>query len=273
MMTKTAFFALLKDKENRLNPTAHIAFFEEANGYKSVIVRQQSAPNFGLSMHRLDAAAQAAFTKYNAWLNEWLVAQTAAAQARIDLLDQIEADHAEALAINDAYDRQIRFYCCTARYQQVQVGWAHEGAIVMNAELDDANLKTFLGENALSTTENVIPMNKAKAKQQQTPDNLPRLQLVDVVRAAMRKMSASQGQIDAVSNLTDKELRGLIITLTRKGARVTAHLTKSKSAGYGFLTFGCDGQLPAGTYHKMVVTGMKNAREVATQYGAMMWNF
>lgn len=204
MMTKTAFFALLNDKENKIGVTAHVAVYKDGNGNTSLIISQTGAPNAWLSNHKSDATLQAAFTKYNAWLNEWFTAQ------------------AEAIT---------------------------------------------------PTEENVIPMNKAKAKQNQTPENLPRLQLVDVVRAAMRTMPASQEQIEAVGNLTEKELRKLIITMLAKGARVTAHLTKSKSAGYGFLTFGCNGQLPPGTYHKIVVSNMKNARDVASQYGAMMWNF
>lgn len=172
MMTKTAFFALLKDKENRLNPTAHIAFFEEANGNKSVIVRQQSAPNFGLSMHRSDATAQAAFTKYNAWLNEWLVARTAEAQARID---QIESDHAEALEMNiqiknqrivaDAYRQPVNQRLVElAHAEALKMDVIHDNAIALIAEnislpvwegsrdAIKAQLRKFWGDNAPAYT-------------------------------------------------------------------------------------------------------------------------
>lgn len=104
MITKSQFFAMLNDKENRVGVTAHIATFEEANGSISLIVKQNGAPNFGLSTHRATTTTAAAFTKYNTWLNEWFTAQAEAAQARIDLLAQTEAAHAEALAINEALD-------------------------------------------------------------------------------------------------------------------------------------------------------------------------
>lgn len=164
--------------------------------------------------------------------------------------NSIAADHAEALEM----DKQATHF----RREQ--------------SDLTE-RVRKIMGKTP-TTTENVIPMNKAKAKQNQTPDNLPRLQLVDVVRAFLRTVpTSSQEQIEAVGDLSHKELRNLIIKMTTKGARVTAHLTKSKSAGYGFLTFGYNGQLPPGTYHKIVVSNMKNARDVASQYGAVMWNF
>lgn len=287
MMTKTAFFALLNDKESRINPTAHIAVIEESNGNSSVIIRQHSAPNAFLSSHKATTTTVAAFTKYNAWLNEWLVAQTAAANA-------IEADHAEALLMNIEIDAgaaimknpAIRAYWLQCETMKVGDACREWDALHAEAIEMDKQATHFRREQAAlservraimakptTNTENVIPMNKAKMKQNQTPDNLPRLQLVDVVRAALRNMPASQEQIEAVGDLSHKELRNLIIKMLAKGARVTAHLTKSKSAGYGFLTFGYNGQLPPGTYHKIVVSNMKNAREVASQYGAHMWNF
>lgn len=279
MMTKTAFFALLNDKESRINPTAHIAVIEENNGNSSVIIRQHSAPNAFLSSHKATTTTVAAFTKYNAWLNEWLVAKTAAANA-------IEADHAEAIEMDSVFmsDRcrdAVFFGSLDAFGRRVVVEAAHGEAIEMDKQATHFRREqAALSERVraimakpTTNTENVIPMNKAKVKQNQTPDNLPRLQLVDVVRAALRNMPASQEQIEAVGDLSHKELRNLIIKMLAKGARVTAHLTKSKSAGYGFLTFGYNGQLPPGTYHKIVVSNMKNAREVASQYGAHMWNF
>lgn len=162
MITKAAFFAMLNDKENRVGVTAHIATFEEANGFVSVIVKQQSAPNFGLSMHRLDAAAQAAFTKYNTWLNEWLAAQAEAARAHAEALEMniqisnqkivadayrqpvnkhlVELDHAEALEIDRAYNYQLSFYCFTERFQQVFIKHAHEDALRMDVIHDKAVL-------------------------------------------------------------------------------------------------------------------------------------
>lgn len=317
MTTKTQFFAMLNDKENRLNDTAHIAVYADANGNTSVIVSQQSAPNIWLSNHKSTSTTAAAVAKYTAWLNEWFTAQAEAEQARIDLLAQIEADHAEGEAVvaainNDIaagiahaealqMDRQMHqdeFFNAAPMMRGVWVNLNHAEALADNAEYDKAigviadnlslfvwdgatetikqQIKNYLGDKApaYTNTENVIPMNKAKAKQNQTPDNLPRLQLVDVMRAFLRSVpTSSQEQIEAVGDLSHKELRNLIIKMTAKGARVTAHLTKSKSAGYGFLTFGYNGQLPPGTYHKIVVSNMKNAREVASQYGAVMWNF
>lgn len=210
MITKSAFFALLNDANNKIGVTAHIAAVENANGTQSLIIRQNGAPNAGLSNHKAHTTTIAAFTKYNAWLNEWF---------------ELQAAHAEALTMNTTHDNKV------------------------------------------------IDMNKARAKQQQTAANLPKPQMVDVIRAFLRTTPASQEQIDGVAKLSESELARLIRKFDEKGARITAHLTKSKSAGYGFLTFGYNGQLPPGTYHKMIVTNMKNAREVASRYGAMMWNF
>lgn len=191
--------------------------------------------------------------------------------------EQREAAHAEALAFNAEIDE--------VKADEQKDEWAnqhdsrktiaqmiqsdHAEALAMNAAFDEERLN----REYHNTMTGIEEMNKAKAKQQQNPDHLPKDQMVDVVRAALRTMPSSQEQIDNVANLTQQELRKLIILMLGKEARVTAHLTKSKSCGYGFLTFGYNGQLPPGTYHKLVVSNMKNAREVANRYGAMMWNF
>lgn len=50
--------------------------------------------------------------------------------ARREALDNA---HAEALAINAAYDTQIAFYCHSAGYQSLMVLWAHEEALAVDA--------------------------------------------------------------------------------------------------------------------------------------------
>lgn len=80
-MTKTAFFALLNDKENRIGATAHVAVHTDGNGNTALIIRQHSAPNAYLSSHKATTTLNAAFAKYNTWLNEWFMAQTQAAAA------------------------------------------------------------------------------------------------------------------------------------------------------------------------------------------------
>lgn len=107
MMTKTELFAELNDKENRVNATAHIAVYKDGNGNTSVIVRQHSAPNIWLSNHKSDTTTAAAVAKYTTWLNEWVAAQAEAAQARADLLAEIEADHAEGEAVVAAINTDI----------------------------------------------------------------------------------------------------------------------------------------------------------------------
>lgn len=131
MITKTAFFALLNDKESRINSTAHVAVFEEGNGKTSLIIRQHSAPNAFLSTHKASTTTNAAFAKYNAWLNEWFVARAEEVQATIEAdrkagrpVDEegndtrewcgndIKAAHAEALEINAVIDEAIRRAAC-----------------------------------------------------------------------------------------------------------------------------------------------------------------
>jgi len=202
------------------------------------------------TMSNLDDWSQAEWDDVKSFADMDQLARLAEMVAANVAFEKREADHAEALEM----DKQATHF----RREQAAL---------------TERVRKIMGKTP-TTTENVIPMNKAKAKQNQTPDNLPRLQLVDVVRAFLRTVpTSSQEQIEAVGDLSHKELRNLIIKMTTKGARVTAHLTKSKSAGYGFLTFGYNGQLPPGTYHKIVVSNMKNARDVASQYGAVMWNF
>lgn len=78
MITKTEFFALLNDANNRIGVTAHIAAIELANGHQELIIKQNGAPNAFLSKHKAHSTTVAAFTKYNAWLNEWFSAQAEA---------------------------------------------------------------------------------------------------------------------------------------------------------------------------------------------------
>lgn len=305
MMTKTAFFALLNDKENRIGVTAHIAARTNSNGTQSLFIEQTGAPNAGLSNHKAHTATIAAFAKYNTWLNEWFMAQAAAAQARIDLLAEIEADHAEGEAVVAAINNDIT------------VGIAHAEALAMNAEFDQVKVRrcrdaVFFGSldafgrrviveaahgealemdkqathfrreqsaltervNKIMGKDTVVDMNKARQKQQQTPLNLPKPQMIDVLRAALRKTgNATDAHIEAVADMSEASMKKSLSGMLAKGARVTAYLTKSKSLGYGALTFGIDGQLPPGLYHAFRVGSMKEARSVAAQYGAMSWNF
>lgn len=73
MKTKAQFFAILNDTNNKIGVTAHIAVF----GGNELIIRQTGAPNSYLSAHRATTTLNAAFTKYNTWLNEWFVIQAA----------------------------------------------------------------------------------------------------------------------------------------------------------------------------------------------------
>lgn len=205
MLTKTAFFAILNDANNRIGDTARIAEFAEGD----LIIRQDGAPNCALSMHRYPATTAAAFAKYVAWLNEWSAARAAEVTT-----------------------------------------------------------------TTTTTTTEETTVNKAKAKQQQNPATLPKPQMVDVLRAVLRMQGkATDAQISAVAAMTETAMRKTITAIINKGARVTAHLVKSKRYGYGALTFGIEGQLPPGAYHALPVKNMKDARNVASQYGALMWNF
>lgn len=303
MLTKAAFFALLNDANNKIGVTAHIAEFAEGD----LIIRQNGAPNCALSTHRTHKTTVAAFNKYNAWLNQWFELQAAHAEAlEMDLefvanrcrdavffgsLDAfgrrviVEAAHGEALAMNAAHDeeRLNREYRNTmaginygpgANERRSAFGQCRRcGAHRDLNDWADNNDCCPVCDPQPTHDDKVIDMNKARAKQQQTAANLPKPQMVDVVRAFLRTTPASQEQIEAVAKVSESELARLIRKFDDKGARITAHLTKSKSAGYGFLTFGYNGQLPPGTYHKMIVANMKNAREVANRYGALMWNF
>lgn len=128
--------------------------------------------------------------------------------------------------------------------------------------------------NKIMGKDTVVDMNKARQKQQQTPLNLPKPQMIDVLRAALRKTgNATDAHIEAVADMSEASMKKSLSGMLAKGARVTAYLTKSKSLGYGALTFGIDGQLPPGLYHAFRVGSMKEARSVAAQYGAMSWNF
>lgn len=253
MLTKTAFFALLNDANKRIGVTAHIKAVEEANGTQSLIISQNSAPNSYLSNHKSHTTTFAAFKKYNAWLNEWFEAATAKAE--------VELAHAEALEM----DKQATHF----RREQAALT-ERVRAIMTPAESDEDRLN----REYHNTMTGIETMNKAKAKQQQTPANLPKPQLIDVLRAALRTQAAATDQhIEAVGDMTETQLRKAINSITAKGVRVTAHLVKAKRYGYGALTFGVNGQLPPGSYHALQVKSMKDARETATRYGAMMWNF
>jgi len=120
MLTKTAFFALLNDTNNRIGVTAHIAMFEEANGNLSVILKQTGNNNggirrVGLSTHKAATTFNAAFAKYNAWLNEWFVAQAEAVEA------QIEAAHTEALSKPAAVNHTAARYGVQHRFAAMMV--------------------------------------------------------------------------------------------------------------------------------------------------------
>lgn len=78
-MKKSEFFAILNNENNKIGVTAHIAVF----GGNELIIRQTGAPNSYLSAHRATTTLNAAFTKYNSWLNEWFVIQAAHAEALI----------------------------------------------------------------------------------------------------------------------------------------------------------------------------------------------
>lgn len=144
MMTKTEFFALLNDKENRIGVTAHIAARTNSNGTQSLFIEQTGAPNAGLSNHKAHTTTIAAFNKYNAWLNEWFMAQAAAAQARIDLLAEIEADHAEGEAVVAAINNDIT------------VGIAHAEALEVNAIIDEATRRASCYSDLPSADVNAI---------------------------------------------------------------------------------------------------------------------
>lgn len=71
MISKTEFFAILNEENNRVGVTAHIAARTNSNGTQSLFIEQTGAPNTGLSHHKAHTTTIAAFKKYNAWLNEW----------------------------------------------------------------------------------------------------------------------------------------------------------------------------------------------------------
>lgn len=175
--------------------------------------------------------------------------------------EAMQADHAEALEM----DKQATHF----RREQAALT-ERVRAIMTPAESDEDRLNREYN----NTMTGIETMNKAKAKQQQTPANLPKPQMIDVLRAALRtQAAATDAHIEAVGDMTETQLRKAINSITAKGVRVTAHLVKAKRYGYGALTFGINGQLPPGSYHALQVKSMKDARETATRYGAMMWNF
>lgn len=221
-------------RDIRANITTRICIRVENKTFTGLVAEQTSAPNAFLSRHKDDAALAKAFAKYDAWLNEWFM--------NLDAL--IAADHAEALAtnalLNDiAADKAEGDAIVTDINNDIALAIAHAEALVIEAAL-----------------------------------NLPKPQLIDVLRAALRKTgNATAAHIDAVADMSEASMKKALSVMLAKGARVTAYLTKSKSLGYGAITFGIDGQLPPGLYHAFRVGSMKEARNVAAQYGAMSWNF
>lgn len=123
MLTKTAFFAILNDANNRIGDTAHIAEFAEGD----LIIRQDGAPNCALSMHRYPSTTAAAFAKYVAWLNEWLAARAAEAQASIDALEMEAPFGALVRQTAATYNVQMRFAAMmvhTGNYETLRRGAA-----------------------------------------------------------------------------------------------------------------------------------------------------
>lgn len=270
MLTKNEFFQTLRDI--RANITTRICIRVENKTFTGLVAEQTSAPNAFLSRHKDDAALAKAFAKYDAWLNEWFM--------NLDAL--IAADHAEALAtnalLNDiAADKAEGDAIVAGINNDIAQAIAHAEALVMNAEFDSGNSLIKTAGTPAAIIEGaftVVDMNKARQKQQQTPLNLPKPQMIDVLRAALRKTgNATDAHIEAVADMSEASMKKALSGMLAKGARVTAYLTKSKSLGYGAITFGIDGQLPPGLYHAFRVGSMKEARNVAAQYGAMSWNF
>lgn len=148
MMTKTAFFALLNDKENRIGVTAHVAVYNDANGNTCLIISQNGAPNAWLSNHKSDTALQSAFTKYNTWLNEWFTAQANAVRERAesinDFLTELEADHAEGEAVVAAINNDI------------DAGIAHAEALEINEAFNIAVSQACCFSDLDSATPNSI---------------------------------------------------------------------------------------------------------------------
>lgn len=96
MMTKTAFFELLKSI--RANVTAGVWIDLRPNGKTALTIRQDGAPNAFISMHRDGSASlDKAFKAYCKWVHEFAV--------KFD--DVIEADHIEALEMDAALSAPV----------------------------------------------------------------------------------------------------------------------------------------------------------------------
>lgn len=118
MLTKTAFFAILNDANNRIGDTAHIAEFAEGD----LIIRQHGAPNCALSMHRYPSTTAAAFAKYNAWLNEWFTTRAAAeARSRIDALEEETFAPAQPAPFGTLVRQTATTYCVQLRFAALMV--------------------------------------------------------------------------------------------------------------------------------------------------------
>lgn len=137
MITKKEFFAILKDENNKIGVTAHIAVCEHDGFMPMLIIEQHKAPNAFLSSHRSRTVLHATFAKYNAWLNEWLAERAAAAEVRM-----VEEDRAETLVVDDAeMSRRCRdavfFGSLDSFGRRVIVEAAHGEALALNVELDE----------------------------------------------------------------------------------------------------------------------------------------
>lgn len=133
MLTKAQFFALLNDADNEIGATAHIAVFEMPEyrgGMQSLIIKQNGAPNAWLSNHKAATTTNAAFTKYHTWLNEWLVARTAEAEARLALTTTEEA----ITLIKESPVQAEFFVRMTAEERMAAVEAAHTEALAEDAE-------------------------------------------------------------------------------------------------------------------------------------------
>lgn len=132
MITKTEFFAMLNDANNQIGVTAHIAAIELANGHQELIIRQNGAPNTFLSKHKAHSTTIAAFTKYNAWLNEWFTAQPETAQAEALEMDA-EIDAAKEV-MRDAAFNAYWLDCDTMKLVKAQAQWhaMHAEALEVN---------------------------------------------------------------------------------------------------------------------------------------------
>lgn len=100
-------------------------------------------------------------------------------------------------------------------------------------------------------------------------------QLIDIVRAHAIRIGAPIAKVNAaVDIMTVSQLESMVATMRRNGTRISAHLTKTKTSGYGFLTFGSEGHTATGgPYHRINVSSAKHARRIAKEFETVPWNF